>query len=142
MSGVDRVRWWAEFSPGGNLGREHPEPLLVPSTPEAAARFDALADHADAEMETKGEGIAAVWSRAEEKACRLALIYACSACPEKPVVDERAAAWACELSSYVTRRLLFEAHVRIADRQFYARQKRVLRIIDEQGGSQGSSRTQ
>jgi hypothetical protein len=139
---IDRVRWWAEFSPGGNLGREHPEPLLIPSTPGAAARFDALADHADAEMETKGEGIAAVWSRAEEKACRLALIYACSACPEKPVIDERAATWACELSSYVTRRLLFEAHVRIADGQFDARQKRVLRIIDEHGGSQGISHTQ
>ena len=139
---VDRVRWWSEYSPGGNLRKEHPEPLVVTATPEAAARFDALADHADAEMEAKGEGIAAVWSRAEEKACRLALIYACSANPQKPVIDEAAATWACEMSSYVTRRLLFEAHVRIADGQFDARQKRVLRIIDEHGGTQGISHTQ
>ncbi|MBX3404547.1 MAG: DUF3987 domain-containing protein [Phycisphaeraceae bacterium] len=139
---VDRVRWWNEFSPGGNLRKEHPKPLVVTATPEAAARFDALADHADAEMEAKGEGIAAVWSRAEEKACRLALIYACSANPENPVIEELAASWACDLSSYVTRRLLFEAHVRIADGQFDARQKRVLRIIDEHGGTQGICHTQ
>jgi hypothetical protein len=139
---VDRVRWWAEFSPGGNLHKEHPKPMVVPATPDAAACFDALADHADAEMEAKGEGIAAVWSRAEEKACRLALIYACSANPEKPVIDGQAATWACEMSSYVTRRLLFEAHVRIADGQFDARQKRVLRLIVEHGGTQGISHTQ
>ena len=142
QSVVDRVRWWSEFVPGGNLHKEHPRPLVVTATPEASARFDALADHADAEMEAKGEGIAAVWSRAEEKACRLALIYACSANPEEPVIDERAAAWACELSAYVTKRLLFEAHVRVADGQFDARQKRVLRLIVEHGGTQGISHTQ
>jgi hypothetical protein len=142
QSVVDRVRWWSEFVPGGNLHKEHPRPLVVPATPEASARFDALADHADAEMEAKGEGIAAVWSRAEEKACRLALIYACSANPEEPLIDERAAAWACELSAYVTKRLLFEAHVRVADGQFDARQKRVLRLIVEHGGTQGISHTQ
>ncbi len=142
QSVVDRVRWWSEFVPGGNLHKEHPRPLVVSATPEASARFDALADHADAEMEAKGEGIAAVWSRAEEKACRLALIYACSANPEEPLIDERAAAWACELSAYVTKRLLFEAHVRVADGQFDARQKRVLRLIVEHGGTQGISHTQ
>jgi len=142
QSVVDRVRWWWDFVPGGNLHKEHPRPLVVPTTPEASARFDALADHADAEMEAKGEGIAAVWSRAEEKACRLALIYACSANPEEPVIDDRAAAWACELSAYVTKRLLFEAHVRVADGQFDARQKRVLRLIVEHGGTQGLSHTQ
>jgi hypothetical protein len=139
---VERARWWGEFQPGGNLRKEHPVPLVAPTTDEASAAFDALADHADAQMEAGGDGIAAVWSRAEEKACRLALIYACSAKPEKPVIDAAAAKWACGVSAHMTRRMLFEAHARIADGTFDARQKRVLRVIDEHGGADGISHSQ
>jgi hypothetical protein len=75
-----------------------------------------------------------LWARAEEKACRLALIYACSRNPQQPSIDEEAARWACDLSVYLTRRMLFVCHEWVADGQFDARQKRVLRIVRKADG--------
>jgi hypothetical protein len=139
------ARWWGDFKPGGNLRSEHPEPLVVPATPEAGAVFDALAALVDREL-ARDEGGRSLWARAEEKACRLALVYACSKDHAKPVIDEDAARWACALSEYLTRRMLYVAHEWVADGLFDARQKRVLRIIRAAGGSIGrrelSRRTQ
>jgi hypothetical protein len=87
-----------------------------------------------------------LWARAEEKACRLALIHACSASREQPVIDADAARWACELSEYLTRRVLFLASEWVSDGQFDARQKKVIRVIRDAGGEIGrrelSRRTQ
>jgi hypothetical protein len=139
------ARWWGDFKPGGNLRTEHPEPLVVPATPEAGAVFDALAALVDHELARDEDG-RSLWARAEEKACRLALVYACSKDHAKPVIDEDAAKWACALSEYLTRRMLYVAHEWVADGLFDARQKRVLRIIRRAGGAIGrrelSRRTQ
>jgi hypothetical protein len=139
------ARWWGDFKPGGNLRSEHPEPMVVPATPEAGLVFDALAALVDREL-ARDEGGRSLWARAEEKACRLALIYACSKDHARPVIDEDAARWACTLSEYLTRRMLYVAHEWVADGLFDARQKRVLRIIRAAGGSIGrrelSRRTQ
>ncbi|RMF41828.1 MAG: hypothetical protein D6753_08930, partial [Planctomycetota bacterium] len=87
-----------------------------------------------------------LWARAEQKACRLALVYACSADRQQPVIDADAARWACELSEHLTRRVLFLAGQWVADGQFDARQKKVLRVIRDAGGEIGrrelSRRTQ
>lgn len=128
------AEWWGSFKPGGNLAPEHPQPIVVESTPEAGAVFDALATMVDAELGKPDEAGRSLWARAEEKACRLALIYACSANALKPVIDEEAARWACELSSYLTRRMLYIAHEWVADGVFDARQKRVVRVVRKAGG--------
>ncbi len=125
---------WRSFKPGGNLAPEHPQPIVVEATPEAGAVFDALAAMVDAELGKPDEAGRSLWARAEEKACRLALIYACSANAQKPVIDEDAARWACELSSYLTRRMLYIAHEWVADGVFDARQKRVVRVVRRAGG--------
>ncbi|GJQ30455.1 MAG: hypothetical protein HBSAPP03_23390 [Phycisphaerae bacterium] len=126
--------WWGSFKPGGNLAPEHPQPIVVQATPEAGAVFDALAVLVDAELGKPDESGRSLWARAEEKACRLALIYACSANAQKPVIDEDAARWACDLSSYLTRRMLYIAHEWVADGVFDARQKRVVRVVRKAGG--------
>lgn len=126
--------WWGSFNPAGNLQREHPEPLVVEATPQAGAIFDALATTVDSELGKPDEAGRSLWARAEEKACRLALVYACSACAEKPVIDEAAARWACELSEYLTNRMLYIAHEWVADGVFDARQKRVVRVVRRAGG--------
>ncbi|MBK9189963.1 MAG: DUF3987 domain-containing protein [Phycisphaerales bacterium] len=126
--------WWGSFKPGGNLAAEHPEPLVVEATPEAGALFDALAVTVDAELGKPDQAGRSVWARAEEKACRLALVYACSAHAQKPVIDANAARWACDLSVYLTRRMLYIAHEWVADGVFDARQKRVLRIVRKADG--------
>ncbi len=143
---LETARWWGDFRPGGNLRTEHPAPLLVKYTPEAGARFDQLAATVDAELAKPDADGRSLWARAEEKACRLALVYACSADRANLVIDLAAAAWACELSDYLTRRMLFVAHEWVADGLFDARQKKVLRIIRQAGGTIGrrelSRRTQ
>ncbi len=126
--------WWGSFKPGGNLAAEHPEPLVVEATPEAGALFDALAATVDVELGKPDQAGRSVWARAEEKACRLALVYACSANAQKPVIDAHAARWACDLSVYLTRRMLYIAHEWVADGVFDARQKRVLRVVRKADG--------
>jgi hypothetical protein len=131
----DAAAWWGSFKPGGNLQGEHPEPLVVEASPGAGTVFDALAAMVDAELgkpdHTAGRSL---WARAEEKACRLALVYACSKSHVNPVIDEDAARWACDLSEYLTRRMLYIAHEWVADGMFDARQKRVLRIVRKADG--------
>jgi hypothetical protein len=128
------AEWWGALQPGGNLFKEHPKPIVVETTPEAGEVFDALASTVDAELGKPDETGRSLWARAEEKACRLALVYACSANAEKPVIDADAARWACDLSSYLTRRMLYIAHEWVADGVFDARQKRVVRVVRKAGG--------
>ncbi|MFO0083752.1 MAG: DUF3987 domain-containing protein [Phycisphaerales bacterium] len=128
------AEWWGAQQPGGNLFKEHPKPIVVETTPQAGEVFDALASTVDAELGKPDETGRSLWARAEEKACRLALIYACSANAEKPVIDANAASWACNLSTYLTRRMLYIAHEWVADGVFDARQKRVVRVVRKAGG--------
>jgi len=143
---IAAARWWGDFSPGGNLRREHPEPIVVPTTTAGAAVFDGLAAKVDAELRERRRVGNSLWARAEEKACRLALVHACSANRERPVIDAADARWACDLSEYLTRRVLHLADEWVSDGQFDARQKKVLRIIRDAGGHIGrrelSRRTQ
>ena len=143
---VAGAQWWGDFAPGGNLRREHPEPQVVPTTTEGAEVFDRFAAQVDTELRQQRTVGSSLWARAEEKACRLALVYACSADRENLVIDEGAARWACELSEYLTRRVLFLAGHWVSDGQFDARQKKVLRVIRDAGGQIGrrelSRRTQ
>jgi len=126
---IETARWWDAYSPeGGNIERVHPKPRLIEATDEANEVFDALAGLSDSEME-KDETYAPIWGRAEEKACRLALTYACSKNKEDPIIDVDAVRWACKLSEYTTRRTVFTASQWISEGLFDARQKRVLRDI-------------
>lgn len=136
---VEAAQWWHEHIPGGNLAREHPQPRLIETTKEARAIFDALAKTVDARMEGAPGSVSAAWARAEEKACRLALLHACSADRERTVIDAPAARWACDLSEHLTLRLLHVAGQWVSEGVFDARQKRVLRVVREMGGELGRS---
>lgn len=125
---LQTVRWWADFRPGGNLGDLNPAPKLLETTPEARAVFESLAERVDQ------QGGSSLWARCEEKACRLALVYACSQDRENPVINEAAATWACELSEYLTKRLAYLASQWVGDGYFDSLQKRVVRIIKAAGG--------
>ena len=132
---LETARAWDTFKPGGNLASVHPDPEQIDATPEAGEIFDCLADMAEAEPDPRDAAAQALWARTEEKACRLALIYACSANPKQPLIDRAAAEWACGLSEYLTRRMLFAASQWVSDGAFDAKQKKVLRILHEAGGS-------
>jgi len=130
---IERAKWWGNFQPGGNLSQEHPEPHQVPYSDEAVAIFDTLAEQVDKEAE---RGNAALWARVEEKSCRLALVYACSRDddPETWIIDGPVAQWASDLGVYLTRRLIWVAERWVADNEFDAKQKKILRILQKNAG--------
>ena len=127
------AQYWGRYAPGGNLSGLNPQPTLIRATPEARQCFDALAEQCDIEG-AKTPIVRAIWARAEEKARRLALIFACSANREQPEIDGDAARWACALAAYLSKRLVFLAGEWIADGAFDGRQKKVIRIIRASGG--------
>jgi hypothetical protein len=129
---IEAAKWWAAFQPGerGNLADWQPQPVLVPHTDEAAAlqaEFRTFADceYQKAEAANDHPGMA-IWSRANEKARRLALIYACSANRENPVIDGAAVRWASGFIDHQTRRMLCMAAGLVSENEFDARCKKLL----------------
>ena len=141
---VEAARWWVDSAGGGYptaMAAQYPTPRLVPTSPEAEAVFDSLVAIADAEQARPDQPGASVWARAEEKALRLALIYACSANRQSPVIDEPAARWAADLVLWLTRRVLAMADEWIADTPFAKRQAEVLRAVKRLGSPNKSELT-
>jgi hypothetical protein len=127
------ARWWADFCPGekrGNLADWHPIPKVVEATPEAADVLRAFRQRADDQYslaEDKGDPVGmAIWARANEKARRLALVYACSANHLDPRIDADAARWACAFVEHQTRRMLFMAGEYVSENEFDARCKKLV----------------
>jgi hypothetical protein len=127
------ARWWAEFSPGegrGNLAEQHPGPQVVEATAEAADVLRVFRQQADdqyAQAEDKGDPVGmAIWARANEKARRLALVYACSANHQQPHIDTAAARWACAFVEHQTRRMLFMIGDHVSENDFDARCKKLV----------------
>jgi hypothetical protein len=140
---LDVARWWADERPGqqGNLDDWHPIPRVVKQTPEAADLLRQLRSQADAQYSLSEDqddpaGMA-IWARANEKARRLALVYACSENHENPEINATAAQWAWDFVDHQTRRMLFMASDHVSENDFDARCKEVvgtLRRWDEKHG--------
>ena len=128
------ARFWADLRPGGgNLGVWHPTPRVIEHTPEAAAILCQLRQQADEQYklaESKNDQVGmAIWARANEKARRLALVYACSENHSNPVIDGPAARWAQAFVTHQTRRMLFMAGEHVSESDFEANCKKLLRIL-------------
>jgi len=134
------VKSWLEFKPGGNLAPQNPQPYIVEYDTLAIDVFNDLEELSYKERQKNNDTISSLWTRTTEKARKLALIYACSDNAREPVVDLRAAQWACRMSEYLTRKLIYIASDWISENPFDAKKKKVLRIIKE-GGSEGITRT-
>jgi hypothetical protein len=132
------ARHWADYQPGTerkNLLEVHPEPEAVPDTPPAEDAFTRLRRQTEAEYEQahvrKDEPARVAWSRTHENARKLALLYACSANHEKPVIDLPAVEWASEFAIHQTRRQLFLAQSYVAENPFHAECLKLLRKLRE-----------
>lgn len=136
---IEVAKWWGEKQPGGNMGGEFPQPEVIPYTDEAYKIFDNMADRLDEQSETAESVERALLSRVEEKACRLALVYACSVDHQAPMIDEAAAGWACRLSEYLTAKMLYTSSLWISDGEFDAKQNMVIRILQASGGRMSKS---
>jgi len=125
------ARWWAEYQGQrpGNMADQHPMPRAVEHTAEASALVRGFREQADREYsdaEARGDAAGmAIWARANEKAHRLALIYACSACHTAPQITPDAVRWACQFAEHQTRRMLFMASAHVAENEFDAKCKKL-----------------
>ncbi|MBX3399528.1 MAG: bifunctional DNA primase/polymerase [Gemmataceae bacterium] len=134
---LEAAKWWAAFKPGasGNLADWHPTPHRVPHTDEAAAVFRDVRERADAEYarceRANDPAGMAIWARAYEKARRLALLHAVSACRDNPVITPDAATWAGSFVEHQTRRMLFMARQHASESEFDARRKRLLDVLEQ-----------
>lgn len=134
---VDRVRWWSKFSPGGDLGCVNPTPIALKSTPEASDRLYQHA-YAIAEKRVREDHChAALWSRANEKARKLALLSACSRAPigvEPAEIDLDDANWGVVLANELTRRIIRKAERYVSENESERSSKRLVELIRQRGG--------
>jgi hypothetical protein len=80
--------------------------------------------------EDKGDAVGmAIWARANEKARRLALLYACSANHVAPQITPDAVHWACDFVEHQTRRMLFMAAEHVSENEFDARCKKLVATL-------------
>ncbi len=130
------ARWWAKFQPGsGNLDPLHPTPRVVPYSPEGEEALRAYRDQADAKYvkaeDNEDQTGMAIWARANEKARRLALVYACSENHQNPIITADAANWASHFVDHQTRRMLYMAVGHVAENEFHAECLKALRKLRE-----------
>jgi hypothetical protein len=132
---VDAVKAWASFSPAaGNLQSSFPEPAVVLATADAKLVFKNLGHRVRKEaLACRDEAVAAIGSRVEEKAHRLALVYACSASMGSPSIGIDAATWACQLSEWSARKMLCYVEQHVAENETESISKRILRMIGSKG---------
>jgi hypothetical protein len=137
---VEVARFWGDFNPGGNLSSENPQPLTVEYASDAQQMVLELEQRAREERRGRTDAVLALWTRTTEKACKLALLYACSANHERPFVDAEAAAWATELSEYLTRKMIAAASDWVSENVYESKLKRLYRDI-RAAGEEGLTRS-
>ncbi len=135
---LQAARWWGEFQPGtrrANLLDVHPEPRIVPWTPDAKEALTALQRQAEREYdqahERNDEVARVAWSRTHENAKKLALLHACSENHESPVISLPGVEWATAFAMHQTRRQLFLAGSYVAENPFHAECLKLIRKLRE-----------
>jgi len=140
---VQTAKWWAEYQPGtrrANLLEVHPEPRVVGYDDTAESAIVAFQRQAEREYDQahdRNDEVARVaWSRTLENAQKLALIYACSANHEDPVIRLPAVEWATAFAMHQTRRQLYLAGSYVAENPFHAECLKVVRKLREAPGQE------
>ncbi|TET37976.1 MAG: DUF3987 domain-containing protein [Planctomycetota bacterium] len=136
---LEIAKWWSEFNPGtGNLEKWHPVPKVVEHISKAVEILAECRREAEAEYskaEAKNDSVSTtVWSRVNEQARKLALLYAVSENHIKPVIGKGATEWGSLFAVHQAKRMLFMANEHVSENDFDAHQKKIIRIIRKAGG--------
>lgn len=99
---VELIRGWTETAKGGNLQSQHPEPMVMFSTRGAIEVWAKFRDEC-LELERAANENAPLWTRAIEKARKLALLHACSRGALEVGIDD--ARWGRAMALHLTERL-------------------------------------
>ena len=107
----------------GNMERFNvPDPIVVPSEPEAADLLREFTEYADLQVAAFPKtGIDSLWGRAAEHAHKIALICACADTTASPVINCSHAKWAISFVGQHTEHLAKQIMMRIADTDFERR---------------------
>ena len=109
---------------------EPPQARIVDMTWDGERELQTLLDYQTDQARSE---LGILWSRAEEQAEKLALLYAVSRDPENPLIDEEAARWGCRFSEWFTRKRIRLANEWVAVSDFNAKQKEALRYVKKHG---------
>ncbi len=127
---LEQVSWWLKKTAGDPIqNMVRPALDLVPTTPEADEIFEQLNAEAEYHMARGDNGVCSIWGRAEQKACRLALVYAASRDPKHMVIDREAAEWACGFAHWTTERVITGAESHVSETPVEKARKRIVSII-------------
>ncbi|MDD2318293.1 MAG: hypothetical protein PHD57_13225 [Desulfobacterales bacterium] len=81
----------------------------------------------------------ALWARAHEKICKLAMLHGISSNVYDPVITEKSVKWAWKFIDHLTRRMLYMADAYVYENVFDEKCQRVLRALSEADGEMGHS---
>ena len=110
---IRAATYLANLDVNGNLTNEYPKPLIITETPEATAALREVQQECDRRYnfyEAQNEGAAkALWARAHEKVCKLAMLHGISGNVYNPLITEKSVRWAWKFIDHLTRRMLYLA---------------------------------
>ena len=135
---IRAATYLANLDVNGNLTNEYPKPLIITETPEATAAFREVQLECDRRYnfyEAQNEGAAkALWARAHEKVCKLAMLHGISGNVYNPLITEKSVRWAWKFIDHLTQRMLYMADRYVYENIFDEKCQRAIRKLQEHGG--------
>jgi len=131
---TETLREWTQYKPPGSGNLCSGNPIEAQKTTEANDRHEQYCNLVNDKHQQEDNIASAVWSRATEKAAKLALIYACCEAPradfyDPPSITLAAENWGIKLANYSTRLVLQAARNAVSSNTYEANQKYVFAAI-------------
>ena len=135
---IRAATYLANLDVNGNLTNEYPKPLIITETPEATAALREVQQECDRRYnfyEAQNEGAAkALWARAHEKVCKLAMLHGISSNVYNPLITDKSVKWAWKFIDHLTQRMLYMADRYVYENIFDEKCQRAIRKLQEHGG--------
>jgi len=125
---INRVKWWIDYNPGGNLNDKNPVLQVLKATPEARERLETHMREIALRRIGEDDINAAIWSRSAEKANKLAMLAACARQSMDITLED--ADWAIYVQNAMTRKLTLIVEDNISDTVVERSKKKMLSRID------------
>lgn len=133
--------WISCYSHYDQVFWEHPDPIIVPHTPEARVRYESHELAISQKRKPENPIRAALWSGTAEITGKLALLFACSRSRNPLQIQIEDVDLAIRLSNWLTRRKVELSQENVAENQVESASKRVYRLI-KSAGAKGVSKFQ
>ncbi len=133
---VNTLEWWKNFWPGGNLAGMNgspPTPQVIPYTDEAMEYFTNKLHYWTKQVRDSEKMARGMLARINEKACKMAMLYAASRNYNDMIIDIQALEWGFMLVEHLTLRTLNRFKYWLTEGGNDEKCKFFLRLINEAG---------